>query len=263
MTNYRTRERHSNPLGDPGWVLVSGGKDSIATLHYLHEHGLALGAIYLRTGTADPTTEPFVASHLKEMDLPLEIYETPVKWRDFVLRWGFPKGTNGHRRAWIALKERPLMIAAKKHMGQVFYTGVRKRESARRFGNVRPCSLFPSDKHHVPKVHLHAAIIEWTNQEVWRFLRERGLSPSPCSLAIGISGDCRCLAFSSPGEIEAWKKRDPKWAAEMEELERMCPYPFPYNRMGNIGENGFSKLSGRTTLDGYFCGGGCTAEGGG
>lgn len=256
-TNYRTREIHEEPLGDPGWVLVSGGKDSIATLHYLHEKRLVLGAIYLRTGTADPSTEPFVTTHLREMELPLEVYETPVKFEEFVIRWGFPKGKHGHRRAWVALKERPLMLAARAHLGQVFYTGVRKNESARRFGTVEPCSPFPSDKYHVPKVHLHAPLIEWSTPRVWKFLRDRGLSPSPCSLTIGISGDCRCLAFSSPGEVEAWKARDPEWAAQMEELERKCPHPFPYNRIGNIGENGFSKLKGRTTLDGYFCGGGC------
>ena len=252
--DYRSRKRHAAPLGAPGWVLVSGGKDSIATLHYLAEKNLALGAIYLRTGTADPTTEPFVTEHLKALGLPLEIYETPVKWEDFVMRWGFPKGANGHRRAWIALKERPLMQAARRHLGEVFYTGVRKRESARRFGTVAACSLFPADPAHLPKVHLHAPLMDWTTRDVWAYLRDRDLAPSPCSMTIGISGDCRCLAFSSEGEIEAWKKRDPEWASRMEDLERRCPHPFPYNRMGNVGEAGFSKLKGRTTLDGYFCG---------
>ena len=255
MSDYRIRTVHADPLGDPGWVLVSGGKDSIATLHYLHERGLALGAIYLRTGTADPTTEPFVVGHLKEVGLPLEIYETPVKWDDFVMRWGFPKGANGHHRAWIALKERPLMLAARAHLGEVFYTGVRRRESVRRFGIVTACTPFPSNKGHLPKVHLHAPLMEWTTRQVWAFLRARGLAPSPCSLTIGISGDCRCLAFSSKGEIAAWKARDPDWARRMEELEARCPQPFPYNRMGNLGESGFSNLKNRTTLDQYFCGG--------
>ena len=236
------------PEGTPGYVLVSGGKDSVATLHYLNSLGCVKGAIHLRTGISAPDTEPFVRSLCKDMGVPLEVYETPVPYWALVWMYGFPKGPTGHRRAFGALKDRPLAEACRSHRGEVFYTGVRKRESIRRFGNVRPCTLTHN------QVHLHAAIIDWSNREVWSYLRAHDLTPSPCSITIGISGDCLCGSFSKPGECEAIRLRYPELAEAITRMEEDNPHAYPYNRYGNVKDTGFTGKRHRGSLDNYFCG---------
>lgn len=233
------------------FALLSGGKDSVCTAHYLASQGRLSGCIFLDTGIAAPDTLPFVRSLCEQQEWGLAVFRTPIRYEDLVARYGFPKGPHGHIRAFGALKDRGLRLAAKAHPGATFASGVRAGESARRFRFTERRSRYSSG------TTLEAAIMDWSTRKVWDYLRANDLSVSPSSLALGISGDCLCGAFSSRGECEAIKRTYPEVARRIEELEGRSTHSWPYNRWGNLTERGFTALRGRTTLDQYVCGDDC------
>lgn len=236
---------------DPAYALVSGGKDSAATAAYLQEEGNLLGCIFLDTGIRAPGTLEAARALAGKLGASFEVFGPVVSFEELVLRYGFPKGPAGHVRAFGALKDRALRLAARAHAGHTLATGVRSKESVRRFGNVRPCSRYRNG------CHLHAPIIDWTTEETWGYVRRLDLPLSPCYLSIGMSGDCLCGSFSSPGETSAICRAFPEVGKRLLALEKATPHPFPYNRWGNVGETGFMALEGRRTLDSWVCAGDC------
>lgn len=238
----------------PFWALLSGGKDSVATAAFLAETGRLKGCVHLDTGVAAPDTMRFVRGLCDERGWDLRVFRTPVSYDRLVLKLGFPKGPRGHQWFYRYLKDRPLRLAAKA-LGPdaLFASGVRSQESARRMLSARRWSKMRGG-------WIYAPILEWSDRRVWAYLAENELGVSPCSLSVGISGDCLCGAFSRPGECAVIAKLYPEFAARILALERESKRGYPLNRWGNR-STGFSGARGMLRLEDFVCTNDCRAVG--
>lgn len=241
------------------WCLLSGGKDSVCAAHVLAGQDRLAGCVYLETGIGVPETRPFVERLCTEMGWRLRVEVAPITYEQLVLRWGFPKGPWGHRRAYGWLKERGIIRARKEIGGDpVFASGARISESDRRARSIA------RGFRHNGGVRIVNPIEDWSSKEVWRYLRERGIPTSPAYTWLGRSGDCLCGSFSQKGEADLIRRLYPSFFERIQELERTVTeagkYRFPYNRWGSTRTlGGFSALRGRQTLESMVCGGDCAS----
>lgn len=234
----------------PFWSLLSGGKDSVAATHYLAERGQLRGCVFLETGVAAPDTRPFVEGLCRDEGWELRVFATPKSYEALVGRFGFPKGPRGHTWFYRALKERPLRAAARELGPEaMFASGVRTKESARRMLTAQRWSR-------VRGGWIYAPILDWSDRQVWAYLGSHKWAPSPCSVALGLSGDCFCGAFSKPGECRAIADLYPEFAARILALEESVPKGYPLNRWGNRSA-GFGGTLGATRLEQFVCSDDC------
>ncbi|HYE91046.1 MAG TPA: phosphoadenosine phosphosulfate reductase family protein [Terriglobales bacterium] len=194
------------------YVLLSGGKDSVTTAHYLAAHDMLAGCVAIDTGITVPEWEPFIRDLCAAQGWPLEIVSTSVSYEWLVLRFGFP-GPGMHSIFMRWLKERGIDVFRKRHPGALLASGVRKGESQRRFGTVREWNV-------LGKMVVWAPLIDWTTEETWAYMRAHNLPRSPVYATLGVSGDCLCGAFASKGEREAIADCHPAVDARLCALER-------------------------------------------
>ncbi len=151
--------------GEPIEVAYSGGKDSDVILQLAKEAGIAYRAIYKNT-TIDP---PGTISHVKAMGV--EILRPKETFFQLVARKGFP--SRFMRFCCEALKEYKVMDKA--------IIGVRKAEStrrAKRYDEPTECRWFGAKKpeNHVEQIY---PILDWTDEDVLRFITGRGITLAP------------------------------------------------------------------------------------
>lgn len=193
------------------YVLLSGGKDSVTTAHWLNAHGMLAGCVAIDTGISIPEWRPFVERLCESQGWPLTIVGTLVTYEWYVRQYGFP-GPGSHSQAMRWLKERGVDQFRKRNPGALLASGVRRGESARRFGTVREWNV-------LGKMVIWAPLIDWTTADVWAYVHEHELERSPCYATLGISGDCLCGAFASPGERDAMAECHPEVDARIRRLE--------------------------------------------
>lgn len=137
------------------YVAFSGGKDSIVTLDLVRRSGVSFDAHYNWTTVDPPELARFIRAEYAGV-----AWEQPdeTMWA-LIRRKGFPP-TRFRRYCCEALKERG-------GGGRFVVTGVRAAESSRRSrrGLVEAC------KRDAGKRLLHP-IIDWSNEDVWQYIRE-------------------------------------------------------------------------------------------
>lgn len=198
------------------YAMFSGGKDSIVSTHFAMEHG-AHEVLHLNTGIGIRQTREFVRDTCKYYGWPLREEHPPATtYRQFVLKHGFP-GPGSHRYAYSWLKERALRKVVREAKTKVkdrvmLMTGVRNLESARRMGFVEPvvrqgAMVWVAPMYQFSDIDMHA------------YRAKHNLPLSQVSKDLGMSGECLCGAFASPGEFERIAKFYPEAADEISELE--------------------------------------------
>lgn len=143
-------------------ISYSGGKDSDVILELAKMAGINYRAIYKNT-TIDP---PGTIKHCKEKGV--EILHPKISFMGLVAKKGIP--TRRARFCCSELKEYKVLDRA--------VQGIRRSESsarAKRYSEPEICRVY--DKHNKVKVYL--PILDWTDEDVARFVQERGIQCHP------------------------------------------------------------------------------------
>lgn len=150
------------PQDGPIEVSYSGGKDSDVILQLTKEAGIPFEAIYKNT-TIDP---PGTIHHAKEMGAtiirPKQTFAQIIEDKGFPNRW--------RRFCCGVLKEYKIHDRA--------IQGIRRCESNKRaemYKEPEMCRLYP----HGEKVRVYYPILEWTDQDVETFIKDRGIKVAP------------------------------------------------------------------------------------
>lgn len=143
-------------------VSYSGGKDSDVILELAKMAGIPFEAIYKQT-TIDP---PGTTAHAKEVGA--TIIRPKETFLQLIERKGWP--TRRARFCCEVLKEYKVRDRA--------IQGIRRCEStarAKRYHEPEICRTYP----HKEKARVYLPILEWTDEDVERFINERGIKCHP------------------------------------------------------------------------------------
>lgn len=152
----------SIPQDGPIELCYSGGKDSDVILELAKMSGVPVVPIYKQTSIDPPGT----TAHAKEMGV--EIRRPKETFFQLVERKGNP--SRYKRFCCEVLKEYKIYDRA--------IIGVRKSESikrAKRYKEPELCRVYPKGE----KCRQYFPILEWTDQDIERFIKERGLKCAP------------------------------------------------------------------------------------
>lgn len=201
--------------------LLSGGHDSICACHVASQHNEFDGSVYhIDTGIGAKYTREFVERLCRLQGWTLRVFRSASTYENFVAKNGFP-GPAHHVYAYAHLKERCIRQICKSRMPRVLVTGARSDESARRMGSVKPVQMGERDKNgklHNRKRIWVAPCHDWTKADQQHYMDEWGLPINKLKVALGMSGECFCGAFASPGELEAIRQHAPDVASEIDRL---------------------------------------------
>lgn len=198
------------------FAMFSGGNDSMVSTHFAMSNG-AHEVLHVNTGIGVPQTREFVRETCKVFGWPLREEHPPEKtYREMVLEFGFP-GSHGHRFSYSWLKQRALEKVVRETKTKMkdrvmLVTGVRNLESARRMGYVEPvvrkgATVWVAPMFSFSKLDLHA------------YRTAHKLPMSEVAKNLGMSGECLCGSFASPGEFERIERFYPEVAQEIRQLE--------------------------------------------
>ena len=180
-------------------VSYSGGKDSDVILELAKMAGIPYRAIYKAT-TIDP---PQTIAHAREMGA--EVIHPKKTFFQLVSKSGFP--SRFQRFCCSALKEYKIYDRA--------IQGIRRSESRKRAENYKEpeiCRVYSAKE----KVKVYLPILEWTNQDVEEFIKERNIKCHPLYYRRGQFdvtqrlGCMGCPLASRKKRIQFFKE-NPKW----------------------------------------------------
>ena len=157
-------------------VSYSGGKDSDVILELAKMAGIPYRAIYKAT-TIDP---PGTIAHAKEMGA--EVIHPKKTFFQLVSKSGFP--SRFQRFCCSALKEYKICDTA--------IHGIRRSESRKRaekYKEPEVCRVYSAKE----KVKVYLPILEWTDQDVAEFIKERNIK-------------CHPLYYSREGQFDVTKR---------------------------------------------------------
>ena len=180
-------------------VSYSGGKDSDVILELAKMAGIPYRAIYKAT-TIDP---PQTIAHAREMGA--EVIHPKKTFFQLVSKSGFP--SRFQRFCCSALKEYKICDRA--------IQGIRRSESRKRAENYKEpemCRVYSAKE----KVKVYLPILEWTDQDVEEFIKERNIKCHPLYYSWGQFdvtkrlGCIGCPLASRKKRIQFFKE-NPKW----------------------------------------------------
>lgn len=179
----RKAEKLALAMNDQGFhVGFSGGKDSQVLLELVKMAGVKYRAVYYVT-----TNDPAENVHFIKEQYPDVIFDRPKQsFFQLVAKKGLP--TQLSRFCCAILKER-------NGVGYVVLTGVRAEESFKRsqYAEVRKWGNDKDKETDLDKMEqanfqcvggkdkfMVYPILQWTERDVWQFIKERGLPINPC-----------------------------------------------------------------------------------
>ena len=181
-------------------LSYSGGKDSDVILELAKMAGIPYRAIYKAT-TIDP---PQTIAHAKEMGA--EIIRPKETFFQLVSKSGFPSRFS--RECCSVLKEYKVCDRA--------IQGIRRSESrkrAERYKEPEYCRVYSSKV----KAKIYLPILEWTDQDVAEFIKERNIKCHPLYYSGGGQFDvtkrlgCMGCPLASRKKRIQFFKENPKW----------------------------------------------------
>ena len=181
-------------------VSYSGGKDSDVILELARMAGIPYRAIYKST-TIDP---PKTIAHAKEMGA--EVIRPKKTFFQLVSEHGYPSRFS--RFCCSILKEYKVCDRAIK--------GIRRSESrkrAERYKEPERCRVYSAKE----KVKEYLPILEWTDQDVEEFIKERNIKCHPLYYSVGGQFDvtkrlgCMGCPLASRKKRIQFFKENPKW----------------------------------------------------
>ena len=180
-------------------LSYSGGKDSDVILELAKMAGIPYRAIYKET-TIDP---PKTIAHAKEMGA--EVIRPKKTFFQLISEYGFP--SRFQRFCCSVLKEYKVCDRA--------IQGIRRSESrnrAERYKEPEMCRVYSAKE----KVKVYLPILEWTDEDVAEFIKERNIKCHPLYYRGGqfdVTQRLGCMGCP----LASWKKRiqffkdNPRW----------------------------------------------------
>jgi len=194
--------------------LFSGGKDSLVACHYLWTQCKLVEVLYCKTGIGLKENFDYVVSTCQKYDWILNIVEPKENetYEDFVRKFGFPH-QGMHSAIMGYLKWHPLRKFAR-DKDIIYVSGRRQKESKRRMGKVK------SEYETTENIKFYAPLFDWTDKQVWQYIKDNNLERCPVYDTLHMSGDCLCGAFSELGESELIATFHPYMAKRIKALEQ-------------------------------------------
>lgn len=237
-------ERLALTMSDDGFhVGFSGGKDSQVLLELVKMAGVKYKAVYNVT-TNDPVEN---VRFIKEQ-YPDVIFDRPKEsFLQLVAKKGLP--TRLHRFCCAILKETA-------GVGMVVLTGVRAEESVKRaqYQEIRKWGAERDRTIDLDKMEqaqfqcvggkdkfMVYPILQWTEQDVWRFIRERDLPINPCYASQRRVGCVFCPFAPKKQIVRQIKARPKQYQALLHALQKF---------IDNTAEKG--QIKSFTTAEDYF-----------
>lgn len=201
------------------FVMFSGGKDSTTLLHWmLHNSPIPIdGAAHVNTGIGIKQTREFVRDLCRDWNVPLiEKCAPEGEYERLVTQYGFP-GPKMHWQMYRYLKDRQIEALVKEYKVKkgdciMLITGVRRSESKRRMGTVRPVWM----RHGQLWV---APFTDWTSDQMTDYREANGVPENPVSALMHMSGECLCGAYAKQDEITDIETFFPETAREIHAIE--------------------------------------------
>lgn len=234
-TDLAIKLLQSIPQDDgPIEVSYSGGKDSDVILELARMADIPFEAIYKNT-TIDP---PGTLQHCKSKGA--TILQPKKSMLEIIAQSGWP--TRRARFCCSKLKEYKVHNRA--------IQGIRRCESparAKRYKEPELCRLYP----HKEKVRIYLPILEWTNEDVERFVLERGIKCHP--LYYDVSGrfrverrlgciGCPMQADCGKGDFKQFPKMLKAWVRAGQKYLDSHPQSRAVQKFGNAYNMAYHNL---------------------
>lgn len=215
--------------------LFSGGHDSLSACHVASKHPRFPGEVHhIDTTIGAKATRKFVGEVCDEFGWRLRVHRSNFSYERFVRRLGFP-GPGSHQWVYNHLKERCVSkLLARRKMSLI--TGCRSQESVRRMGHVEPIKVGETSKKTGDVSRKNRVWVapchDWSKAEQDLYMEHHGLPKNPLKLRLGMSGECFCGAFASPGELERIRCHAPDVAREIDRLAAIARECVPHSEWG-------------------------------
>lgn len=225
ITLIKKGEKVALALHPEGYhVGFSGGKDSQVLLELVKMAGVKHKAVYSVTTNDPPENVYFIRENYPDV----EFHHPKENFFKLIEKKGMP--TMMRRYCCEILKEGD-------GVGKAVLTGVRAEESAKRSkypevkvftrrkseNGARTIESIEQNEHRCIKGKdklMIYPILQWTEAEVWQFIRERELPTNPCYRNAGRVG-CMFCPFSSQKQLRYYSERYPKFKEHIIEALRL------------------------------------------
>jgi 3'-phosphoadenosine 5'-phosphosulfate sulfotransferase (PAPS reductase)/FAD synthetase len=204
------------------FALFSGGDGSLAATHWSMNNIPGCRVAHIATGIGVPATQEFVRDTCAREGWPLTVIRAKEDcgkdYDQMVVDHGFP-GPFMHGKMYAQLKERCIRLLVKRNKTKprdkvMLLTGICHDDSVRRSGYGDSIIDFVGSQMWVNHIYW------WGKTQRHHYVREAGIPRNPVSEILGMSGECLCGAFASPGELTAVRLVCPATARRIEELEK-------------------------------------------
>ena len=188
------------------FVLISGGKDSTATLLKLLEQNTEVEGLFCDTGWEHPYTYQYIKELEKFTNVKIHWVKNEEKSMLDIVEKYLP--TDRYRTCTMYLKETPTRHFLRQFKPEevILYSGVRKDESSarsKRYKGITADGLYDS-KYSIKSQIVKECypIIDWTTEQVKLYIKEQGFYLNPLySLGFNRVGCFPCIC-SSTSDIE-------------------------------------------------------------
>jgi len=210
------------------FVLLSGGKDSLATLVYTkkmaQEVRSDLRAIHVDTTVGFPEVTKYIRKVCRQLGVKLSIVRPEKNFFELAEDWGIPS----FRFRWCCreLKIKPIQEYLSKIPGRkVVIDGIRAEESNQR------AKYLPIWYHPSFKCLSVSPIFRWTKTQVERYVESANLPENPVR-QLGCSAECWCGAYKTQSDFLKLKEIKPALFDKLSNLEEQSPtgYTFLYKK---------------------------------
>jgi 3'-phosphoadenosine 5'-phosphosulfate sulfotransferase (PAPS reductase)/FAD synthetase len=206
------------------FVLISGGKDSLATVVHTQkiarEVGADLQAIHVDTTCGFPEVTKYVRKICKQLNVKLKIVRPKRDFFEMAREWGIPN----FRFRWCCreLKIKPIRDFLDNIKGpKAVIDGIRAEES-----NIR-ANYLPIWFHPGFKCISVSPIFRWTKKQVEKYVESADLPENPVR-SLGCSAECWCGAYKRKADFLKLKEIKPELFDKLSDLETQSPTGFTF-----------------------------------
>jgi len=203
--------------------LFSGGKDSLATCHYMWKRGLMDEVLYCYTGIGLGQNVDYVIETCRKLNWTLHI-EFPrgrFTYEELVRRYGFPgPGLHMGTMRWLKWMGIRRFNRANYDYSPAFVSGTRTLESNRRKITLKNAvSLVTKGEAKKYPILFFSPLFYWTDEQVYQYIKDNELELSPVYETMHMGGDCFCGCYAARGEVDLIATFHPDLAQKIKALE--------------------------------------------